>query len=127
MSEAAPTGRTAPLDDLLDLIGQGKTVALIDAVGGCDMDFPTRVTETCRLAQIVGVDAARALVDHFGTGRIYIPKPRRTVDVRRLRAEAETTSRPKLARSHGITERHAYRLLAGAPPDPRQPSLFDDE
>lgn len=63
------------LNRLVNLIGKDKTVTLAAARGGTTMCVPETITPGCALARIVGVEAARALRDFFGSQEaLYVPR-----------------------------------------------------
>lgn len=57
---------------IAEVIGLEATVRLLRWRGGCEIAVPVR-PEGSALARAIGEDAARALVDHFGPGKLLLP------------------------------------------------------
>jgi hypothetical protein len=73
------------------LIGVELTTALLRRRGGCQLSVPRRAKGSL-LAEIIGLDAAQQMIDHFGQGRLTLP----CSDMRgakRRRAEAKAMLR----------------------------------
>lgn len=109
------------------LIGLPKTLELIRVYGGTT--FP--VSKRCAplgliryeaLAEVIGVDAANVLTEHFGGDMLTIPKcatAMRELRDRHLRADFDrliremgtTYAASELARRYSLTERQVWRIL----------------
>lgn len=126
---ASPT-----LTDIRDVAGDAAVVKLVAARGGTWVHVPVRLTVRSELVTIVGAEAARAILQHFGGGvALRIPTGRghahgRRLDhaeIVRLHAPPHSWSIKRLALAMGCTDRQILKILAAARrSDSRQPGLF---
>lgn len=54
------------------LIGPELTTALLRRWGGCQINLPTRAKGS-KLAEVVGTEAAQAIIDGIGHGKVTLP------------------------------------------------------
>lgn len=112
---------------LVDLIGLHRTLKLVDAFGGTT--FPVALKKTRlgearydMLAEVLGVDAANILTNHFGGDLLYIPLCKnalRELFYRQLRAEFDQMTKENsaiqavvtLANRYRMSDRHIWRIL----------------
>jgi hypothetical protein len=97
---------------LVDLIGVGPTLALIAARGGTRVQIP-RSEAACNgsiLADIVGLDALRAIAR--GYGGLYIAVPTVRAWRAALLLAAGGMSHAEVALRVGLTEKHVQRLAS---------------
>lgn len=132
-----PTDLLPPLlQDFERMIGLPATMALVRAVGGLRVYFPTpdRVTPEHPYAAIIGLDNLLKIAhsEYGGKEHFQFPKAERALmAVRNARIAADyagaKTARD-LAAEHGLTESQIVRIVASlgvtAPPDRRQRALF---
>lgn len=124
--EAAPEidwASSPTLTTIREVAGEEAVRKLIAARGGCKLYLPNKVTPDCSLTSIVGLDAARKIVDRMGA-HISIDVPTgsghrhgRRIDhdeVRRLWGEGVTAT--AIARQVGCTSRHVYNIVSGDRP-----------
>lgn len=111
------------LADLEALIGPDLAAQLSAARGGQRIYLPHDPTPDCPLARIVGLDAAQKIAAIYGGEHCDVAQ---TLGRRRRAAALRRggLSVAGVASTIGVTERHAYRLLADTPPDTRQMDLF---
>lgn len=124
--EAAPEidwASSPTLTRIREVAGEEAVRKLIAARGGCQLYLPEKVTPDCCLTSIVGLHAARKIVDSMGSHtRIDVPTGRghrhgRRIDhaeVRRLWGEGVTTT--AIARQVGCTSRHVHNIVSGDRP-----------
>lgn len=126
---------------LVRLIGMPKTVMLIEKLGGTTFPVAKRLSRQGEvryqlLAEVVGVEAADRLTEHFGGEPLYIPTCAKAVRLardRRIRADFDTITREhsslyavvKLVQRNKLSDRQIWRILKQEdPPSTRQVSLF---
>ena len=111
------------LADLGALIGPDLAARLSAAKGGQRLYLPHDPTADCPLAAAVGLDAAQKIAAIYGGEHCDVAQ---TVGRRRRALALRRGGMPvaKVAATVGVTERHAYRLLADNEPDTRQMDLF---
>ncbi|HHV7522971.1 TPA: Mor transcription activator family protein [Burkholderia orbicola] len=126
---------------LIRLIGMPKTVMLIEKLGGTTFPVAKRLSRQGEvryqlLAEVVGVEAADRLTEHFGGEPLYIPTCAKAVRLardRRIRADFDTITREhsslyavvKLVQRNKLSDRQIWRILKQEdPPSSRQVSLF---
>ncbi|MEN8517712.1 Mor transcription activator family protein [Burkholderia sp. RS02] len=126
---------------LVRLIGMPKTVMLIEKLGGTTFPVAKRLSRQGEvryqlLAEVVGVEAADRLTEHFGGEPLYIPTCAKAVRLardRRIRADFDTITREhsslyavvKLVQRNKLSDRQIWRILKQEdPPSSRQVSLF---
>lgn len=130
MSTASPCRRAAALDAnpppaelayLADVIGPAATLRLIEEAGGTRIAIPKTVNQGTKLARLLGLDAARALVAWRGGEDVKIPLARHW----RIRVyRAEGGSYTAIARRLGITEKAVHANLSAAQLTTHQFDLF---
>lgn len=128
---ASPT-----LSAIRDVAGDAAAVKLVAARGGAWVHVPMRLTVRSELVEIVGAEAARAIIQHFGGGvPLRIPTGRgfahgRRLDhaeILRLHAPPHRWSVKRLALAMGCTDRQILKILAKSrdeADDGRQANLF---
>jgi len=126
---------------LVRLIGMPKTVMLIEQLGGTTFPVAKRLSRQGEvryqlLAEVVGVEAADRLTEHFGGEPLYIPTCAKAVRLardRRIRADFDTITREhsslyavvKLVQRNKLSDRQIWRILKQEdPPSTCQVSLF---
>lgn len=132
-----PTELLPPLlQDFERLIGLQATMALVRAVGGLRVYFPTpeRVTPEHPYAALIGFENLLKIAhtEYAGMEHIQLPKAERALKaVRNARIAADyagSKTARELATEHGLTESQIARIVASmgvtAPPDRRQRALF---
>lgn len=115
-------GLPSPLDALAELIGLEPTLLLADKVGGTRVFFPARVDGSHWLAEMVGLEFANLICDHFRTlsaeGRergaeIILPRGPtgllKQAKARFYQAREEGKSVRKAGRLVGVVDRTAFR------------------
>lgn len=128
---ASPT-----LTEIRSIAGDAAVTRLVAERGGTWVHVPMRLTVRAELVQIVGAEAARAIIQHFGGGAaLRIPTGRgfahgRRLDhaeIVRLHAPPHRWSIKRLALAMGCTDRQILKILAAArdgAEDGRQANLF---
>lgn len=58
--------------EIASVIGEDETLALLTSRGGTEINIPAEPSGSA-LEALVGLDAAEALVDHFGVTKITLP------------------------------------------------------
>ncbi|MEN8518090.1 Mor transcription activator family protein [Burkholderia sp. RS02] len=126
---------------LVRLIGMPKTVMLIEKLGGTTFPVAKRLSRQGEvryqlLSEVVGVEAADRLTEHFGGEPLYIPMCAKAVRLardRRIRADFDTLTREhsslyavvKLVQRNKLSDRQIWRILKQEdPPSTCQVSLF---
>lgn len=114
-----------PVNELIKAIGLKLALDLVRERGGTRVYIPTptRATEDCPLARIVGLAATRAMAAEWPAmwatiplARAYMLRQRATDIVTRYPG----TTAAALAREYNITERSVLRLVAaGMPATPK--------
>jgi len=103
--------------EIVEVIGERATLALVDRHGGGEMLVPVRLREDDPLIAILGAAAAAAFVARFAGGRVYIAKLDAAERARRNReiARAHALGCPVavIARHHGLSDRQVWNVLAG--------------
>ena len=125
LSVAVPMGRTRPsspiapltassaaesIAELIDVIGPVATRQLCEAFGGVCFE---RITED--FDAVIGSAKATRLREHWGRGRIAIPKRAEKPSVRRARVlelKGKGVTHRDIALATGYCERHVYFILA---------------
>ncbi len=117
------TSRPGP--ELATLIGEDAFVRLAETFGGTRLYVPIAVTADHEIAQAIGLDAARRLVDRLAPDVVKVPLAR---ELRARHYRAEGKSNAQIARKIGITEsgvEKLFRRMPDAPAKGSQLSLFD--
>jgi hypothetical protein len=130
-AEAAPGGLLdqalaanpppAELAYLAERIGARATLALIEAEGGHPLHIPKSANQGSKLARLIGLEPARALVAWRGGEYVKIPLARHWRI--RIRRSMGATYR-QIARDLGITEKAVHDNLHAARLTHPQPDLF---
>jgi hypothetical protein len=101
-----------------DVAGEKAVLALVKARGGVDIYLPETPTADCALVRIVGLEAAKRIVDALGSFRkINIPTGRgsghsRRIDWARVVALHDVgMTRRKIAEEVGCTDRQVRNIL----------------
>lgn len=93
---------TGTVDRLVEIIGEGPTLRLLEAFGGTRVYLPERWRDEHRLVQVIGHEALERLVGALGSGALELPAAVRS----RALSQAEATRREVLARTaRGESER----------------------
>lgn len=58
--------------ELIDIIGYEATAKLASTRGGYEIEIPKNITENCLLAQIIGVDAAKKMLEYYSHGSLFV-------------------------------------------------------
>lgn len=121
-------GLTGLLGRIADVAGVKAALAVLEAYGGREMSLSAQ--PTAALASIVGAEAAAAIVQEIGVGKVTIPmahlrgqRGRREAAFRMLRSGAKIG---EVVRAIDIHERTVYRLKLAKPEDTTG-SLFGDD
>lgn len=130
---------------MIDQIGLGKTIALVDKLGGTTLPIPKRSdfdsdVRYFMLVEVVGIDAANLLTAHHERVSLYIPRCHALLVALRnhqICAEFDQmtcrhTNSPQavstLARKHRLSDRWIWKILSNPCLLPStysaQPSLF---
>ena len=107
---------------LVGLIGDSAAIKMMDpaAYGGRTLDFPKGEVGRgeqafAALAEIVGMDNAKRLCQHFGGDRAYIPRCDAQALAKRnysiVAAYNGGTSVAQLVREHTLSDRHIRSIL----------------
>ena len=100
---------------MTDVIGAEATLLLVERRGGQAMYIPHEVNQASPLAQLLGLDAARALAGSYGGEHRKIPLLRWwRVRVEKARGLTDRAIAAKLV----MTEDHVSRLLRARAPAP---------
>ncbi|MND22338.1 hypothetical protein D3C80_127140 [compost metagenome] len=125
---ASTHGLTGLLGRIADAAGVKAALALAEARGGREMALSSRPDGV--LASIVGAQAALAIVQEIGVGKVTIPmahlrgqRGRREAAARMLRAGAKIS---QVAEAVDVHERTVYRLKGNRDADTTG-SLFGDD
>lgn len=109
------------LAEVIDAVGMAPAMALVERAGGTRVYVPERIDGEHPLAQWMGLDAAQALVERFGTDTLDVPRclaGMRMVRDRRIRAERRAgASIRDLALRYRLTMRQVYTILASGDQD----------
>lgn len=118
------------LAEIIDAIGIGATLKLVEAYGGIRCYIPGEDTlrDDHSLVRAIGTEAACKLARLFQSE--FIEPPRATAYLRAMRDAAireglENASAAQLARKFGTTRRNIFRIKAADPgTDDQQRDLF---
>jgi len=113
---------TAPLGQLVELIGLPLALRLVDNFGGVPiyLPHPGRVKEHSPVAQVIGAEAMRSLARAWPMTHVMLPLGAAYLRRQRnaaLRADAQTMSQPQLARKYEMTLRNIEYILARSDDD----------
>lgn len=107
------------LQSVRDIIGLEKTLELVGHCGGTRVFIPRSMRETHRLAQLLGLRAARQLSHHFGGECLSIVRGAPAQREMRNRKIIDQYNKGEkvadIARSFALTERRIYTILSDPP------------
>lgn len=113
--------------ELVRVIGVAAALSLIRAYGGCTLDVPRKPAGTWykALIDLIGTDAADALMQYAPGVRLDIPNCKRAV-ARGLQraiaaADAENLTAGQIAKKFGVTKRYVRKIRAMPAAQLRQP------
>jgi len=129
---AVQSSRSSFVTDVIPLVGQAVAAELVRKLGGTTFPVPMRATvqgevRYRQLVEVVGEEAAKTLVYHYGGSELYIPRGARSIQEQRdaaINAEATAAIRAgrstteivnELARKYGLTDRRVWDILKIAP------------
>lgn len=122
------------LKELSDLVGLQMALRLAEAKGGQQVYIPHKVSEGHWLADLVGIENARAICAYLTVDagvHVTIPKGEALTRARRVASVAKMIdqgmSSNQIAAAANITQRHVFRQKAALKGrlHNQQPSLFD--
>lgn len=118
------------LKEMSDIIGLEATHKLVSAYGGTRLRVPVKMPETHPLAELLGLEAARALSCHYGLEEFDVPTASAAIKRARnhrmyLEHHEEGVSARRLALKYRLTERRVWEILAEGDQDDRQVDLFE--
>lgn len=107
----------APLFDIIQAIGLGSAMKLVEHFGGTRiyLPLPENVGPDNDVAKVIGVDATRKLAAMWAQERPSIPLARRhlrAIVKAEILRERDKLTVPDLARKYETTERNIYRYLS---------------
>ncbi|QGM80678.1 Mor transcription activator family protein [Otariodibacter oris] len=121
---------------MIEVVGFPATENVIKSFGGVDFSFSLGKQYFPRLVDVIGLDSATKLRQHFNRERLYIPRCDAALRILRnakFRAEFEKIKKEKgisgnlamleLCPKYGISERFAWKVLQ-EPSSLEQESLF---
>lgn len=119
----------ASLREIVALIGLPAALTLVHHYGGVRLYLPKEMDPGHVLVRLLGHDAAMRLITYRAAGDyIEVPLAERAIRAARNRAIRARMQRgataAAVARAFGMTERHVWRILDGAPVDDGQERLF---
>lgn len=118
---------TPLLNRIADIAGERAAVLLAQAKGGQQIYIPDRVTADHWLAELIGLDAARALAVAYGSRKLILPVALSSDQRRRASAIADLLEQGysinAIVRMTGVS-RSTVREHARRKGDNRQGSLF---
>lgn len=104
------------LREIVDLLGLGATMQLVNTHGGTRLFVPKQVKAQHHLANLLGMEQARRLSDHFGGESLTIP---RMANAMRSKRNREIVRRYDggdsvriLAHAYNLTDRQIYTILS---------------
>lgn len=128
----------APVDRLVAVLGIVAALRFAERFGGrrVYVPQPERIKPEGPVVATIGYDAAVRLAQEWRGLEIMVPLCAAYVRQQRdraIHAEPQQMSVADVAGKYGITERHAFRILASEPPEAAesaassaQPSLFPE-
>ena len=128
---SAPS-RSSFVTDVIPLVGQAVAAELVRRLGGTTFPVPKRETAQGevryrQLVEVVGEEAAKTLVYHYGGSELYIPRGARSIQEQRdaaINAEATAAIRAgksttvivsELAIKYKLTDRRVWDVLKTVP------------
>lgn len=110
-------GLPESLVEVRDVIGMDNALKLVTNCGGTRIFVPKRITAQHRLANLLGLKAARELSRHFGGESISVVRGAQALRVLRdkeiLTRYSKGARVAELARYFSLTERRIYTILSG--------------
>jgi hypothetical protein len=106
--------------EMVTVMGQAATMALVHEMGGLRLLVPgwplkRPSSRYQHLEEIVGPEAAQAFATRWGNIEVQVPMAKKALMRLRDRgivdAYAKGVHPPELARRHGISERHVWKVL----------------
>lgn len=118
------------LRQLVDLIGLGPTMRLVEAYGGTRLCVPEKIENNQDLLALLGSETCRLLSRHYRLERLVIPKAEaalRAIRNRRILADLERMSVRQVALKYQLHERRIWQIQAecGEPESSPNGNLFD--
>lgn len=117
----------ATVDRLVEILGVVNALKFAERFGGgrVYLPQPERLKPEGAIVQLLGMDQARAIAFEWRGMEIMVPQCAAHLRAQRdavIRAEAKSVSVKEIALKYGLTERHAFRILATVPPaEPDEP------
>ncbi|MBF0147228.1 MAG: hypothetical protein HQL84_13825 [Magnetococcales bacterium] len=104
------------LKEIRDAIGLDNTLKLVTNCGGTRIFIPKRISAQHRLANLLGLKAARQLSRRFGGESLSVVRGAPALRALRNKEIIDQYNKgarvADLARSHALTERRIYTILA---------------
>lgn len=94
--------------ELVGLIGEAATIALVEQFAGTRLTIPLRVRDNHRITRAIGQDAALILSRYYSPDAIIVPLAR---ELRAKHYRAQGLSQSRIALRLGITEKGVWRML----------------
>ncbi|HRW61250.1 MAG TPA: helix-turn-helix domain-containing protein [Defluviicoccus sp.] len=102
-------------DQIREACGDAIAQRLFAAAGGIRIWVPEEPRPSHVLAQLVGLDDARAIAKAIGSGPLSVPKPesirRQDIPQQVIALRRDGLSVPQIALKLGISERSVYRHI----------------
>lgn len=110
----------ATVERLVEILGLVNALKFAERFGGgrVYLPQPERLKPEGPIVQLLGMDAAREIAFEWRGMEIMVPQCAAHLRAQRdasIRAESATMSVKEIALKYGLTERHAFRILATAP------------
>ena len=106
--------RSRLLADLLTLIGESGTLALIHAHAGKRVYIPSIFTHDSWLSKLIGEDRCRSLTSRYGGEHVHIPNNAQAkaewMQQELAKAIRAGTKPREAAKQHGVTIRYAQMI-----------------
>ena len=104
------------LTDMAEIIGLNPTLAVVKAYGGTRLFVPKRMGTQHHLANLLGLEQARRLSNHFGGENLTIPRMATAMRTQRnreiVRRYDAGESVRVLAQAYHLTDRQIYTILS---------------
>ena len=97
---------------LIALVGEERTLKLLELYAGTWVDLPASLTRRSRVAAQIGLEGARALYAEYGGARVYMPLAKKW---RATAYRARGLTHRQIALRLGCNEPQVGRYLRGAP------------
>jgi transcriptional regulator GlxA family with amidase domain len=95
-------------DEIAALIGEAAALALAEEFGGSRLYIPSMIEDGHRIAEAIGMPAARVLSARFAPDVVVVPLCR---ELRAAHYRGQGLSNGKIARRLGLTERGVERIF----------------